>query len=127
MSVIQVAVLGIVGVLFCLQIKKEKPEYAVYLSMAAGVLIFGRMIGLLEQVIGDVKSIYAGLNLKASYLVTILRMIGITYIAEFSSNICKDAGYGTLASQIEIFGKLAILTLSMPIVLALIETIGELL
>ena len=50
-------------------------------------------------------------------------MIGITYIAEFSAGICKDAGYGALGTQIEIFGKLSILAVSMPILLALLETL----
>jgi stage III sporulation protein AD len=50
-------------------------------------------------------------------------MTGVTYISEFSAGICKDAGYGALAGQIEIFGKLSILALSMPIVLALLETL----
>ena len=54
-----------------------------------------------------------------------LKMIGITYIAEFSSSICKDAGYQTIAVQIEIFCKLTILALGMPVLLALLETIQE--
>ena len=54
-----------------------------------------------------------------------LKMIGITYIAEFSSGICRDAGYQTIASQIEIFSKLTILALGMPVLLALLETIQE--
>ena len=58
-------------------------------------------------------------------LATMLKMIGITYIAEFSSGICRDAGYQTIASQIEIFSKLTILALGMPVLLALLETIQE--
>ena len=54
---------------------------------------------------------------------TMFKMIGITYIAEFSSGICKDAGYQTLAGQIEIFGKLTILVLGLPVLLALLQTI----
>ena len=52
-------------------------------------------------------------------------MIGITYIAEFSSGLCKDAGYGSLGSQIEIFGKLSVLAVSMPILLALLDTVQQ--
>ena len=50
-------------------------------------------------------------------------MVGITYVAEFASGICKDAGYGSLGNQIEIFGKLSILGISMPILLALFGTL----
>ena len=56
-----------------------------------------------------------------------MKMIGITYIAEFSSGICKDAGYGSLGNQIEIFGKLSILAVSMPILMALMEMVQDIL
>ena len=61
------------------------------------------------------------------YLTTLLKITGVTYIAEFASGICKDAGYGSIANQIEIFGKLSILAMSMPIVLALLEALQGLL
>ena len=54
-----------------------------------------------------------------------MKMIGITYLAEFSSGICKDAGYQTIAAQVEMFGKLTILVLSLPILLTLLKTIQE--
>ena len=57
------------------------------------------------------------------YLTALMKMVGITYVAEFSAGICRDAGFGALGSQIEIFGKLSILAVSMPILLALMETI----
>ena len=69
--------------------------------------------------------ILSWLRLDTGYLSVMLKMIGITYIAEFSSGICRDAGYQTIAGQIEIFGKLTILALGMPVLLALLETIRE--
>ena len=63
------------------------------------------------------------IRINRIYLTTLIKMTGITYIAEFASGICKDAGYGAIGSQIEIFGKLSILAVSMPIVLALLETL----
>ena len=59
------------------------------------------------------------------YLSALLKMAGITYIAEFASGICKDAGFGSLGIQIEIFAKLSILAVSMPILLALLETVKQ--
>ena len=61
--------------------------------------------------------------MDTAYVGTLLKMLGITYIADFSSNICKDAGYQAIAGQIEVLGKLAVLVLSMPILLALLDTI----
>ena len=70
-----------------------------------------------------VKEVGKTIHLDNTYLVTLLKMLGVTYVAEFSSGICKDAGYQTIAAQIEIFSKLTILVLSLPILVALFQTI----
>ena len=65
------------------------------------------------------------IHINSVYLTTLLKMAGITYIAEFASGICKDAGYGAIGTQIEIFAKLSILAVSMPVLLAILDTISE--
>jgi stage III sporulation protein AD len=77
----------------------------------------------LSVILDAARRIREMIHVNPVYLTALLKMTGITYIAEFSAGICKDAGYGALAGQIEIFGKLSILALSMPIVLALLETL----
>ena len=67
------------------------------------------------------------IHLDGAYMGMVLKMIGVTYIAEFAANICKDSGYQTVAGQIELFAKLSILVLGMPVILGFMETIGELL
>lgn len=69
------------------------------------------------------RQVQSYIKINSVYISALMKMIGITYIAEFASGICKDAGYGSLGSQIEIFGKLSILAVSMPILLALMETV----
>ena len=64
-------------------------------------------------------------QIQNSYILTLIKMLGITYLAEFSAGLCKDAGYSSIATQIEMFGKLTILVLSLPILLALLRTIQE--
>ena len=87
------------------------------------MVIFFYGISKLETIVETVKQVQAYIRVNSVYLNTLMKMIGITYIAEFASGICKDAGYGALGSQIEIFGKLSILAVSMPILLALMETV----
>jgi stage III sporulation protein AD len=59
------------------------------------------------------------------YITTLIKIIGITYVAEFASGICKDAGYSAIAGQIEVFAKIAVMALSMPVLIALLETIDS--
>lgn len=123
MEIVKVAALGMTGMLLGLLLKETKPEYSVYLSLAAGILIFSYMAGKLEYLFDSVLKIQEYLPLDTKYLTTLLKMIGITYIGQFSSGLCRDAGYGTLAVQIEVFAKLYIMVLSMPVLLALMEAI----
>ena len=123
MNIIQLGVLGVVGVIFALQIKPLKAEISILICIAVSLCIFFAMVGRLEGLIGTIRKMMELVELQSSYLGMVLKMLGITYVSEFSSAICKDAGYQTIANQIEILGKLTILVMSLPIILTLMETI----
>lgn len=125
MNVIQIGILGIVGALFAIQFKQGKAEYGIYICVGISLVIFFSIVGHLEEILSTMREISQSVNLDVAYVTTLLKMLGITYIAEFASGICKDAGYQTIASQIEIFSKLTILVLSLPILQALLKTIQE--
>ena len=123
MTVVTTSIIGIAAVLMAVQLKGLKGEYGIYLAAAAGLVIFFYSAGKLQVIVEVARRIEEYIKINNVYLTTLLKMIGITYIAEFSAGICKDAGYGALGTQIEIFGKLSILAVSMPILLALLETL----
>ena len=123
MTVVSIAVVGIVAVLLAVSLKGMKGEYGTFLVLAAGFFIFFYGIGKLTTILDTMKEIQSFIKINSVYLSTLVKMIGITYIAEFAAGICKDAGYGAMGTQIEIFGKLSVLAVSMPILLALIQTL----
>ncbi len=125
MDVIQVAALAVAGVLLAVQFKSGKAEYGIYLGAALSILIFFQILGKLNVILEVIKTIGEFLPLNKIFAGTLLKMLGITYVAEFSASICQDAGYQTIARQIEILGKLTILVMSMSILLALLQTIRE--
>lgn len=127
MDIIKLSVFGISAVLMALILKSYRPEYSHYISIATCICIFLFVGTKLETLIGYAEKMQEMVHLDASYLAMILKMAGITYVAEFASNICKDSGYQTVAGQIELFAKLSILVIGMPIMLAFMETIGEML
>ena len=124
-EIIKVGMLGIVGVLIAVQFKAQKPEYGIYIGFVIGILIFSYALREFGAVLSQFELIKKYLGTGEGYLTILLKVIGITYICEFSSGICKDAGYQTIALQIEIFGKLAVLVLSMPVLMALLNTIKD--
>ena len=125
MSMMQIGVIGVIGTILAVSLRGMKAEYGMYVGMAVGILLFACIIDRLSIFIDVIRQIQQYINLDISYMSTMLKMIGITYIAEFCSSICKDAGHHTIAAQIGIFGKLTILALGMPILLSLLETIQE--
>lgn len=125
MNSIQIALLGVVGTLLALQFKSGKSEYGIYVSLAVSLFLFLCMLSRLEIFVRTVKKIADYIKLDAGQMSILLKMAGVTYVAEFASGICKDAGYQNIAVQIEIFTKLTILAIGMPVLLALMELIGD--
>lgn len=123
MSAVQVGILGVMGALLAIQFKGGKSEYGIYISVGISLILFFCIAGKLQMILDAVREIGSYINLNSAYMGTLIKMLGITYAAEFSAGICKDAGYQAIAAQIEIFSKLAILVLGLPVLLTLLETI----
>lgn len=123
MDVIRIALLGTAGTVLCILLKETRGEYALYVTLGTGICILTYAVGKMDYLIEMLRKVQEYLPLDSTYLNTLLKMIGITYIGQFSSGICKDAGCSSIAGQIEVFSKLSILALGMPILLALMETI----
>lgn len=122
-EIIKVGALGIVGVLLALQFKSQKPEYGMYIGFAISILIFCYALNQVQAVLAQFEIIEKYLGDATGYLTILLKVIGITYICEFSAGVCKDAGFGSIADQIEILGKLSVMFAGLPILMAVIEQI----
>lgn len=125
MDIIKIAALGLAATLLGIMLKGQKKEYELFISMGACLCIFYFIVTKLEIVLSVLNQMQDYVKIDAGYVGILLKMIGITYVSEFSANLCKDAGYQAVAGQIEMFGKLSILAISMPVLLVLLETIGE--
>lgn len=125
MEIVRISVIGVAGILLAILVKEVRPEYAFYITMTAGIAILFFSVGKLSYLLESFKAIKEYIPLETTYLHILLKMIGITYIGQFSAGLCKDAGYSSIAEQIELFCKLSIMVVSMPILMVLLETIGE--
>lgn len=123
MGIENVAAVGIIAVLMAVQFKNRGTEFGIYIILAAGILIFFYSAGKLRIILETVRQIQGCIQVNQGYLTALLKMAGIAYIAELASGLCRDAGYSAMGTQIEMFGKLSILAVSAPVVLALFETL----
>lgn len=126
MTIIQIALIGIVCVLIGLQFKAVKGEYATLIMIAAGLFIFGLGISKMGQIFDTIRLLKDKLSISNEYLSVLIKIVGIAYICEFASDICKDSGFRTISNQIQIFGKLSILVVSMPVFMNLLDAIWSL-
>lgn len=122
---LKIGFLGVSAALLALVVGKEKADYAVLVALAAGILIFAYIIAQISLVIDFVEGILGQLPFDTDYLWALFKMLGITYVAEFAANICRDAGYQSIAGQIEVFAKLSIVALSLPCLTCLVELVGD--
>ena len=113
--------------MLALLLKQQKSEYALYLSLSAVLLILIFSINRLQIVIDTIQKIEQYTGIDSAMLKILVKLMGITYVAEFASGICKDAGFFAIGSQIEMFAKFSIMAVSVPVLLTLLETIEGLL
>ena len=106
--------MGVVTVLIIIPLRRQHPEYAMLAGLCCCLIIFGLALQEIAVIVAFVEQLLESLPLNSSYVAMLFKMLGVAYVAEFSSSLCKDAGYSSIAGQIEMFGKLFILALSIP-------------
>ncbi|QQZ11475.1 stage III sporulation protein AD [Heyndrickxia vini] len=115
--------IALITTFLALIIKEQKPNFAFLLVLFVGCAIFIYLVDQVYAIIQMVERIAANANVNTIYVKTILKIIGIAYIAEFASHISKDAGQGAMAAKVELAGKILILAMAIPILTVLIETV----
>lgn len=122
---IKIAVIGVTVVILAIVFRKGKEEYSLYLSIAACILIILWGFGKLRVILDAIDQLQGYIKMNKAYVGILIKIIGITYVTEISSSLCKDSGYQAVGEQIEIVGKLTILAISMPIMLSILDTVNN--
>lgn len=123
MDMIKAGLLGVVSILFAVSLKSYKAEYGIYIALAFCLVILEYITRYFLQILSGMDTLRSYLRDNYSYLALLLKAAGATYACEFCAGICRDAGYGGVAGQMEMLGKVYILSMGMPILLSLMESI----
>ena len=123
---LRVAIIGLTGAFIAVILRNQKSDYSIYVILGIAVMIFAFICTQLESIVQAIDTFSTYVNIEKKYIIILIKMTGITYVSEFASSICKDLGYQSIASQIEMFARLSLFVISIPVVSALIETIGNL-
>lgn len=95
------------------------------IGLGAGLIIFLYVLSQIKVVISFISGMMDMISIEETYYFQLLKMLGVAYVAEFASSICKDSGHQSISGMIELFAKLSIVALSIPGIVFLVETIGE--
>ncbi|UJW57553.1 stage III sporulation protein AD [Bacillus sp. A116_S68] len=123
MEIIQIVGLGMITTFLALVVKEQKPIFAFLLTIFTGVIIFAFLIDKMALLIEMIETLATEADINLVYVQTIFKIIGIAYIAEFGAQIARDAGQGSVASKIELAGKVLIMIMAIPIISVIIETV----
>ena len=123
MEVVKIIGIGLIALIIIIILRQYKPEFAIYVSIIGGVLILLLSISNISGVINLLKDISNRANINSEFLGIILKITGIAILTEFAVSICQDSGEKSIANKIDIGGKVIIITISLPIISSLLETI----
>ena len=126
-EIIKIIGIGLIALVIVVILKQYRPEYTIYVSIIAGVLILFFAMEKLSGIINLLQSISDKTYINKQFLGILLKITGIAIITEFAASICTDAGEKAIASKIEIGSKVIIIAMSIPIISSLLELIIEIL
>lgn len=121
MNIFQLVGIAVVGAVFSVILRRYRPEFAMFTAMATGLILLTYMLGALDKVFSMVDEMVRNTGVDRKYFVVLIKIIGVSYIAEISGEICRDAGEGAIAAKIEMVGKMFIMLLAMPIIKTFLE------
>ena len=123
MLIIKVISFVLIALFLYLFFKDKRSDISVLLMLAAGILVFIFCIDQIAEIINFLKNISEKAGIDIVYVGIVLKILARAYLASFASEICKDAGASSLASKVEFAGKIFILVLAIPILMAVLDSI----
>ena len=127
MEIVKILGVGLISVCLIIIMKQYKPEFTIYISLIAGILILLFTFNKLAGIINLLQNYGNKLSVNGKFIALLIKITGIAILTEFAVSICKDSGETAIASKIDFGGKIIIIAVSIPIFSSLLETVGKIL
>jgi len=123
MEIIKIIGIGFTALIIIILLKQYKPEFAVYVSLIAGAIILFLVFSKLEGIVNLLQDLANTAGINSQFLSILIKITGIAVLTEFAVSICNDSGETAIASKVDLGGKVIIISLSIPIISSLLETV----
>jgi len=122
----QIVGLALIVTVISVVLKQIRPEIALQLTILASAMIFILIMSKIKVIVDLLQNLADQANIGSYYLLIVLKIVGVAYLAEFGAQICRDAGEGALASKIELAAKVTVIVIAIPIIVAITESLVRL-
>lgn len=126
MEIAGVIGIGLVGMVIAVLLRQYKPEYATFISLGVGIAIIAMLCVQLLPIFDQVRDMLDSVNLSLDYIGILLKSLGVCYLTQLASDACRDAGETAIGSKVELAGKIAVLSLGLPLFGRLLEIVKKL-
>lgn len=123
MDIFKITAFAVCGAVLALVLKEYKPSIAVCLGIICSLLLFFEVLSQINYIFVSVNTIASGLSVNREYMETIIKIIGVSSVSRFGTEICRDAGQNAIAANLELAGKIIIVVLSLPLLISVINLI----
>ena len=127
MDIIKIIGIGLTALVIIIVVRQYKPEFTLYISLLAGALILLFIMQKLEGIIDLLTTLSNKTAINNEFLTLLIKITGIAFLTEFAVSICKDSGESAIANKVDMGGKVIIVSMSIPIISSLLETVIEIL
>lgn len=125
MNIVELLGIAITTVVLANIVKCYRPEIATVLIVVSGVIFLIYISGSVIKIFDYIREICDYTGISIIYIEVMFKVIGVAYMCEFVSAVCKDAGESSVAVKVDIAGKLVILSASIPVFKELISVIAQ--
>lgn len=127
MEILKIICVGLIALIVIIILKQYKPEFSIYVSLIAGAVILFMLFNKLAGIVTMLTNLSSKIGVGSEFLKILLKITGIAILTEFAVSICKDCGETAIASKIDLGGKIIIVSISIPIITALLEIVLQIL
>ncbi|MBC5786575.1 MULTISPECIES: SpoIIIAC/SpoIIIAD family protein [Clostridiaceae] len=113
--------IALVTTCICVLLKQWNPEISMMAALLCGILIFGIILVNLTPVLDTIGKLVAGVEFDSGYLSVVLKSLGICYVTQLAADTCRDSGYSSIASKVELAGKVSVIVIAMPLFTNLVQ------
>ena len=126
MELLKVVILGVVISILSVLLKQVKPEYSIVSIIVGSLILIFYILNSFQGLLANFTAMIDKTGIDREMFVTMLKIIGVGYLVEFSASICNDSGNSAIADKVVLAGKILIFALSMPIVSTLFNFVMDL-